>query len=249
VSPEEHRKGLQATIAYLNSIGVTTVKQQHAKNPIAIAAQSLEREGELHARIGLSWTWKGPLEPMPLDEQEKMIAERGRFASDLVKTEYVKFSGDGNAGSTGYVLEPYLQTKDRGINFFTDDSLFEEVEKFDRMGMGVTIHATGDAAVRQMIDAVSAELVQDLAQQLFVDETLNLQMTRGRTRLIIDMAEVTYIASAGVGTMLSAADEAENEGGKLVLLNPSKPVQEVLDLAFVDMFTIARSLAEAKALF
>ena len=154
VSPEDHKKGLAATIAYLNSIGVTTVKQQHAKNPIAIAAQSLETEGKLHARIGLSWTWKGPLEPMPLAEQEKMVEERGRFTSDLIKTEYVKLSGDGNAGSTGYVLEPYLQTKDRGINFFTDDSLFEEVEKFDRMGMGVTIHATGDAAIRQMIDAV-----------------------------------------------------------------------------------------------
>jgi len=154
VSPDDHRKGLQATIAYLNSIGVTTVKQQHAKNPIAIAAQSLEQEGKLHARIGLSWTWKGPLEPMPLPEQEKMIAERGRFASDIIKIEYVKFSGDGNAGSTGYVLEPYLQSGDRGINFFTDDSLFEEVEKFDRMGMGITIHVTGDAANRQMIDAV-----------------------------------------------------------------------------------------------
>lgn len=154
VSPDDHKKGLAATIAYLNSIGVTTVKQQHAKNPIAIAAQSLEREGKLHARIGLSWTWKGPLEPMPLEEQEKMIAQRGRFASDLIETEYVKLSGDGNAGSTGYVLKPYLQTKDRGINFFTDDSLFEEVERFDRMGMGVSIHATGDAAVRQMIDAV-----------------------------------------------------------------------------------------------
>ncbi|MBT8421050.1 MAG: amidohydrolase family protein, partial [Gammaproteobacteria bacterium] len=118
------------------------------------AAQSLEKDGELHARIGLSWTWKGPLEPMPLEEQEKMIAERGRFASNLIKTEYVKLSGDGNAGSTGYVLEPYLQTKDRGINFFTDDALFKEIEKFDRMGMGVTIHATGDAANRQMIDAV-----------------------------------------------------------------------------------------------
>ena len=56
VSTEDHKKGLQATIAYLNSIGVTTVKQQHAKNPIAIAAQSLEKEGNLHARIGLSWT-------------------------------------------------------------------------------------------------------------------------------------------------------------------------------------------------
>ena len=84
-----------------------------------------------------------------------MIAERGRFSSDLIKTEYVKLSGDGNAGTTGYVIDPYLQTGDRGIAFFTDDGLFEQVEKFDRMGMGVTIHATGDAANRQMIDAVA----------------------------------------------------------------------------------------------
>jgi len=26
-----------------------------------------------------------------------MIAERGQFSSDLIKTEYVKLSGDGNA--------------------------------------------------------------------------------------------------------------------------------------------------------
>jgi len=154
VSPEDHKKGLQATIAYLNSIGVTSVKQQHTKNPIAIAAQSLEKDGALHARVGLSWTWKGPLEPMPLEDQEKMISERGRFASELITTDFVKFSGDGNAGSTGFVLEPYLVSGDKGIAFFTDDALFAEVEKFDRMGVGITIHATGDAANRQMIDAV-----------------------------------------------------------------------------------------------
>ena len=154
VSAEDHKKGLQATIAYLSSIGVTSVKQQHAKNPIAVAAQSLEKDGVLNVRLGLSWTWKGPLEPMPLNEQEQMIAERSRFASELIKTDYVKFSGDGNAGSTGYVLEPYLVTGDKGIAFFTDDALFAEVEKFDRMGMGITIHVTGDAANRQMIDAV-----------------------------------------------------------------------------------------------
>lgn len=154
VSPENHKKGLWSTIAYLNSIGVTSVKQQHAKNPIAVAAQSLEKDNDLNIRLGLSWSWKGPLEPMPLKEQEEMIANRDRFASKLIKTDYVKLSGDGNAGSTGYVLEPYLLTGDRGIAFFTDDALFVEVEKFDRMGMGVTIHATGDAANRQMIDTV-----------------------------------------------------------------------------------------------
>jgi predicted amidohydrolase YtcJ len=38
---------------------------------------------------------------------------------------------------------------------WNDDDLFAEVEKFDRMGLGVTGHATGDAANRQVIDAVA----------------------------------------------------------------------------------------------
>ena len=157
ISPEQHKRGLQATIAYLNTIGVTSVKQQHAKTPIAEAAQGLEKDGDLHARLALSWTWKGPLEPMPLDEQEEMIAQRGRFSSDMIKTEFVKLSIDGNAGTTGYVLEPYLLSKGTGLPVFPDDNdLFVEVEKFDRMGMGVSAHATGDAANRQVLDAVAA---------------------------------------------------------------------------------------------
>jgi hypothetical protein len=155
ISREKHKLGLQATIAYLNSIGVTSVKQQHAKNPIAIAAQDLEKEGNLNSRIALSWTWRGPLEPMPIEEQEKMINERGRFSSDMIKTEFVKFSLDGNVGTTGYVLEPYIGTNSRGLPVFpNDDDLFAEVEKFDTMGIGITAHATGDAANRQLIDAI-----------------------------------------------------------------------------------------------
>jgi len=155
LSSEEHKQGLQATIAYLNSIGITSIKQQHAKNPIAIAAQDLEKEGNLNARIALSWTWKGPLEPMPIKEQEKMINERGRFSSEMIKTEFVKLSLDGNVGTTGYVLEPYIGTESRGLPVFpNDDDLFAEVEKFDTMGIGISAHATGDAANRQLIDAI-----------------------------------------------------------------------------------------------
>ena len=156
ISPDEHKQGLKATIAYLNSIGVTSVKQQHAKNPIAFAAKGLEEDGELNARIALSWTWKGPLEPMPIEEQEKMINERGRFSSDMIKTEFVKLSLDGNVGTTGYVLEPYIGSNSTGLPVFpNDDALFAEVEKFDTMGLGISAHATGDAANRQLIDAVS----------------------------------------------------------------------------------------------
>lgn len=157
ITPEQHKKGLQAIIAYLNTIGVTSVKQQHAKTPIAEAAHSLEKDGNLHARIALSWTWKGPLETMPLEEQEQMIAQRGRFSSKMIKTEFVKLSLDGNVGTTGYVLKPYLQSNGTGLPVFPNDKdLFIEVEKFDGMGIGISAHATGDAANRQLIDAIAA---------------------------------------------------------------------------------------------
>ena len=160
ITPDQHEKGLLATIKYLNSIGLTSVKQQHAKNPIATAARSLEKDGNLSMRIGLSWTYRGPLEPMPLEEQEIMIAERGRFSSDLIKTEFVKLSGDGNAGTTGFVIDPYLVTGDNGLPVFTSvEALFAEVEKWDQMGVGVTFHSSGDGANRQMIEAL--EMVKD----------------------------------------------------------------------------------------
>ena len=154
ITADQNKDGLGATITYLNSVGITSIKQQHAKNPVAIAAQELEKDGNLSMRIALSWTYKGPLEPMPLEEQEKMIAERGRFSSDLIKTEFVKLSGDGNAGTTGFVVDPYLVTGDSGLAVFDSEGLFAEVEKFDRMGVGVTIHTTGDGANRLMIDAL-----------------------------------------------------------------------------------------------
>lgn len=154
-SIEEHTKGLQATIAYLNSIGVTSVKQQHAKNPIALAAQKLEKEGNLNVRIALSWTWQGPLEPMSLDEQQIMIDKRKQFSSPLIITEYVKLSLDGNVGTTGYVIEPYLLSDSRGLPVYPNNEvLYAQVEKFDQMGLGITAHATGDAASRQLIAAL-----------------------------------------------------------------------------------------------
>jgi predicted amidohydrolase YtcJ len=38
--------------------------------------------------------------------------------------------------------------------FLNDEDLFSEVERFDQMGLGIFAHATGDAANRQVIDAV-----------------------------------------------------------------------------------------------
>ena len=151
---EQHREGMQALVRYLNGIGVTSGKQQHAKMPVARAFQDLEARGDLTMRIGLSWTYKGPLEPMPVDEQERMFSERGAFASELIKTEFIKLSIDGTAGTTGLVVDPYLETGGHGIAFYELDELAADIARFDAMGVGVTAHASGDGAVRLLLDGL-----------------------------------------------------------------------------------------------
>ena len=74
-------------------------------------------------------------------------------------------------------------------------------------------------------------------------------LVQGRCRIVIDMTEASYLTSEGVGVLLSAVDEAEASGGKLVLLNPASQVQRILNLGFIEMFTIARDRQEALSVF
>ena len=151
---EQHKQGMLAVVKYLNSLGVTTAKEQHAKNHWAQGFRDVEADGDLTMRVGLSWTYKGPLEPSPVAEQEAAITNRRQFASDLINPDFVKLSIDGNAGTTGLVVDPYLLTGDHGIAFYKPEELADDVARFDAMGLGITAHANADGAVRQFLDAI-----------------------------------------------------------------------------------------------
>ena len=151
---EQHRDGMLAVVKYLNSLGVTAAKEQHAKEHWARGFQDVEAMGELSMRIGLSWTYKGPLEPQPLAEQEAAIANRARFASELINPDFVKLSIDGTCGGTGLVLDPYLVSGDYGIAFYKSNELADDIARFDAMGLGITAHANCDGAVRQFLNGL-----------------------------------------------------------------------------------------------
>jgi predicted amidohydrolase YtcJ len=151
---EQHKQGMLGVIKFLNTLGITTAKEQHAKNHWAQGFKDVETDGDLTMRIGLSWTYNGPLEPSPLEEQESAIENRKKFESELINPNFVKLSIDGNAGTTGLVVEPYEQTGDYGIAFYAPEELVNDVARFDEMGLGITAHANADGAVRQLLDAL-----------------------------------------------------------------------------------------------
>ena len=49
-------------------------------------------------------------------------------------------------------------------------------------------------------------------------------------KLIVDLTNVKYMSSAGASVFIVAEEESRNNGGDVVMLNPAKPIQQVLEL-------------------
>ena len=92
------------------------------------------------------------------------------------------------------------------------------------------------------IDAHTFEHLEATLQDLFAN---------GSYRLILDMSEVKYISSSGTGVLVSALSQARDHTGNIVVLSPSRGVQEVFDILDVTGLFLAvadRAQAEAAAL-
>jgi anti-sigma B factor antagonist len=69
-------------------------------------------------------------------------------------------------------------------------------------------------------------------------------------KVIVDMANVNYMSSAGAGLFLGAQEEAKDAAGDVVLLQPTSDVRYVLDLLGVIVrFQIAETRESALAAF
>ena len=66
---------------------------------------------------------------------------------------------------------------------------------------------------------------------------------------LVDLSKVSYIASLGIGMLVSAAKALERRGGKMVLIGPSDLVRETLETSSLhSLIPIADEEAGALAL-
>ena len=82
---------------------------------------------------------------------------------------------------------------------------------------------------------VSHIIIVDLNGRITLgDETGKLRdavrnlISDGKKKIILNLAEVDYIDSSGVGELVSSYTAVRNAGGELKLLNLTKKVQDVL---------------------
>lgn len=72
--------------------------------------------------------------------------------------------------------------------------------------------------------------------------------TAGATRLLIDLAQVNYVSSAGLRVFLMTAKKLQKTGGSLVLCAMPPAVREVFDIAgFSRMLRIEADQAAGRA--
>jgi anti-anti-sigma factor len=70
----------------------------------------------------------------------------------------------------------------------------------------------------------------------------------GKNGLLLDMAGVSFLASIGIRHLVAASKALARRGGRLVLLNPTPMVTDVLTTSgVVELMPIAHSEAEAAA--
>ena len=61
-------------------------------------------------------------------------------------------------------------------------------------------------------------------------ETIREILARGSKKIVLNLGEVSYIDSSGLGELVSSYTTASNQGGKVKLLNLQKKVQDLLQI-------------------
>jgi anti-sigma B factor antagonist len=85
--------------------------------------------------------------------------------------------------------------------------------------------------------------ILDLKGKILMDcelfEKVNGLVTEGKTKVLLNIAEVSYVDSAGLGEVVRCLTTVSRTGGHLKLLSPSKRIRHLLSITgLIKMFEI-----------
>ena len=98
-------------------------------------------------------------------------------------------------------------------------------------------------SVKEKIHQVNDVLVIELSGRLTVGDgsvmlrdRIRKELAGGRKRILINLGDVSYIDSSGLGELISAFTSTTKSGGELKLLNLTKKIRDLMEI--VRLYTI-----------
>ena len=151
-------------VEILNSYGVTAYQDANTTLPMLQALTDLDRQGELNAWCVGSLPVFNTLSGTELFG-EALIARREEFRTTHVRPDFIKLFMDGVPMTrTAAMLEAYKPDEaGRSVvcqSFLRLPDVVHWIVRAETLGLGVKVHCAGDAAVRDILDAV--EIVRRL---------------------------------------------------------------------------------------
>jgi len=114
------------------------------------AAQQMDKAGDLHFVLGLSYeieSW------MKVDEAITKASEAMKFASNRVKTNWIKIFMDGTVEpGTGFV-DPLYPDGHQGTAIWEEDELTDFTRKANANGVTMHVHVMGNKGVERIVNA------------------------------------------------------------------------------------------------
>jgi predicted amidohydrolase YtcJ len=139
---------LREAQAEAHQLGLTGIHNVEGM-PVLAAFQRLADAGTLGLRV----LFHPPVAALP-----ELIGRglRSGLGSDWLTIGGIKLFLDGSLGSrTAWMLQPFEGTRDCGMPLTTEAEAREAVSRAAQHGIGSTVHAIGDAAVRRALDLLS----------------------------------------------------------------------------------------------
>jgi anti-sigma B factor antagonist len=88
--------------------------------------------------------------------------------------------------------------------------------------------------VESMLTRISLDGRLDIEGAHAIDQKFAFATSTRSLRLAVDLSAVSFLASIGLRTLLTAARAQAARGGKMVLVAPSEMVRKTLELANVE---------------
>ena len=156
LTDEQRIEGLRSAFDEMTRLGVTAIIDALTSDLAEAAYATLAAGGELHLRAVLCQGYS----PDGDDEQqvEEFLSRRAQFSGTALRADCIKIVNDGIIEQrTGALLEPYSDMPDHVYGPHVEATRLQHlVTRLDQEGFQVQIHAIGDRAAREALDAFEA---------------------------------------------------------------------------------------------